>query len=79
MTMLLPFFTKREAQSLRQLRGRVYLRPPLAMDYRAWTGVREESRAFLTPWEPTWPHDALSRRSSSRRLNTGVTPILTAA
>lgn len=68
MTMLLPFFTRREAQAFRQLRGRVYLRPPLAGDYRAWTQVRGESRAFLTPWEPTWPHDALSRPSYRRRL-----------
>ena len=68
MTMLLPFFTRREAQSFRQLRGRVYLRPPLGRDYRAWAAVREESRSFLTPWEPTWAHDALTRGAYRRRL-----------
>mgnify|MGYP000324280204 CR=1 FL=1 len=51
------------------LRGRrIYLRPPLAHDWRAWAELRAGSRAFLEPWEPTWPADALSRFSYRRRL-----------
>jgi len=30
--------------------------------------AREASRAFLTPWEPTWPGDDLSRSAFRRRL-----------
>ncbi|WOJ88226.1 GNAT family protein [Methylocapsa polymorpha] len=46
----------------------VYLRPPDMRDFEAWAGLRERSRAFLTPWEPTWPGDDLTRSSFRRRL-----------
>ena len=39
----------------------VYLRAPQMSDYGEWATLREASRAFLTPWEPTWPADDLSR------------------
>ncbi|MBH21349.1 MAG: 30S ribosomal protein S5 alanine N-acetyltransferase [Rhodobiaceae bacterium] len=32
----------------------IYLRPPSLLDYNKWRLIREESRNFLTPWEPTW-------------------------
>lgn len=48
---------------------RVYLRPPLDRDWREWCALRTRSRAFLEPWEPTWPHDALSRQGFERRLD----------
>ncbi|ADZ71808.1 GNAT family N-acetyltransferase [Polymorphum gilvum] len=48
--------------------GTVYLRPPVMADYRAWAELREVSRAFLTPWEPLWPADDLSRGAFRRRL-----------
>jgi [ribosomal protein S5]-alanine N-acetyltransferase len=47
---------------------RIYLRAPRARDWRAWAELRERSRAFLTPWEPTWASDALSRAAFRRRL-----------
>ena len=47
---------------------RCYIRPPLPRDWREWADLRAESRAFLTPWEPTWPADALTRSSFTRRL-----------
>jgi ribosomal-protein-alanine N-acetyltransferase len=47
---------------------RVYLRPPEDRDWRAWAELREISRDFLLPWEPTWPHDALTREAYRRRL-----------
>src|SRR2546422_6322076 len=46
----------------------VYLRAPQTGDYAEWAGLREASRAFLTPWEPTWPADDLTRSAFRRRL-----------
>ncbi|MDB5571676.1 MAG: GCN5-related N-acetyltransferase [Hyphomicrobiales bacterium] len=46
----------------------VYLRPGEARDFQPWAEVRERSRAFLTPWEPTWPADDLTRAAFRRRL-----------
>ena len=47
---------------------RAVLRPPQIRDWSAWAQVREESRAFLEPWEPSWPADSLSRAAFQRRL-----------
>ena len=47
---------------------RLTLRLPAHSDYRAWAGLREESRAFLTPWEPTWSADHLTRKSFTNRV-----------
>lgn len=45
----------------RKLAGeRVYLRHPEARDFAAWSKLRAQSRAFLEPWEPTWPEDELT-------------------
>ena len=46
----------------------VYLRAPQMADYAEWATLREASRAFLTPWEPTWPADDLTRAAFRRRL-----------
>jgi ribosomal-protein-alanine N-acetyltransferase len=46
----------------------VRLRPPRASDYAEWRELRASSRAFLQPWEPTWPADDLSRAAFRRRL-----------
>jgi len=48
--------------------GGIYLRAPQMSDYSEWTTLREASRAFLTPWEPTWPSDDLGRSAFRRRL-----------
>ena len=53
----------------------VYLRPPEMRDFEAWAGLRERSRAFLTPWEPTWPGDDLTRASFRRRLRRNLQEI----
>src|ERR1044072_4149101 len=45
----------------------VYLRAPQMSDYGEWASLREASRAFPTPWEPTWPADHLSRSHVRRR------------
>jgi len=46
----------------------VVLRPPQMTDYAGWAALRDESREFLTPWEPIWPADDLSRSAFRRRL-----------
>lgn len=51
------------------LRGAsVYLRAPSLSDYPQWADLREDSRAFLAPWEPTWPADDLTRAAFKRRI-----------
>jgi ribosomal-protein-alanine N-acetyltransferase len=46
----------------------VALRAPQMSDYAEWAALREASRDFLTPWEPTWPVDDLARASFRRRI-----------
>jgi ribosomal-protein-alanine N-acetyltransferase len=46
----------------------VSLRPAVIGDFPAWARLRDQSRAFLTPWEPTWPEDDLTRAAFRRRL-----------
>mgnify|MGYP000108123226 FL=1 len=46
----------------------VYLRNPQPGDYGPWSDLRGASRSFLTPWEPTWPSDDLTRTAFRRRL-----------
>ena len=46
----------------------VILRTPQMADFGAWAELREASRKFLTPWEPTWPADDLTRPAFRQRL-----------
>jgi ribosomal-protein-alanine N-acetyltransferase len=46
----------------------VFLRAPQMADFNAWSALREQSRDFLVPWEPTWPEDDLTKSSFRRRL-----------
>ena len=48
--------------------GPVRLRAPRLSDYAEWAALREASRAFLQPWEPTWPADDLTRGAFRRRI-----------
>ena len=48
----------------------VRLRPHRASDFTEWSALREGSRQFLQPWEPTWPADDLTRAAYRRRLAT---------
>ena len=51
------------------LRGRsVWLRAPMLGDYSDWAELRAMSRDHLTPWEPQWQRDELSRGSYRRRV-----------
>jgi [ribosomal protein S5]-alanine N-acetyltransferase len=54
---------------LDSIRGEnILLRPPSQADYAAWAELRAQSRAHLTPWEPTWARDELVKSSYRRRL-----------
>lgn len=46
----------------------VILRMPQMTDFEEWAALREASRQFLTPWEPTWPDDDLTRSAFRRRV-----------
>jgi [ribosomal protein S5]-alanine N-acetyltransferase len=46
----------------------VMLRTPQMDDFEEWAALRETSRDFLTPWEPTWPVDDLTRGAYRRRI-----------
>src|ERR1700760_970455 len=46
----------------------VTLRTPQTTDFEEWAALREMSRDFLTPWEPTWPDDDLTRSAFRRRI-----------
>ncbi len=46
----------------------VYLRHPVMADYAEWASLRDQSKDFLTPWEPVWPIDDLTRPAFRRRL-----------
>lgn len=62
----LPFFRR----ELLVLKGeRVFLRLPVASDYREWADLRGRSRAFLEPWEPRWTPDELERTAWRDRLS----------
>lgn len=53
------------------------LRPPLANDFAAWAALRMESRDFLTPWEPVWSEDDLTRNSFRLRVKRAAREIAT--
>src|SRR6187551_3612439 len=44
------------------------LRAPQMSDFPQWAQLRESSRTYLTPWEPIWPSDDLTRSGFRRRL-----------
>jgi ribosomal-protein-alanine N-acetyltransferase len=46
----------------------IFLRYPEISDYPQWTELRGESREFLSPWEPAWGTDELSRAAFRRRI-----------
>jgi len=47
---------------------RMTLRLPQHGDFRAWTTLRDQSTPFLTPWEPVWAADHLSRKAFTNRI-----------
>lgn len=47
---------------------RVVVRTPEREDFDEWAALRTASRAFLAPFEPSWPSDAVTRAGFRRRL-----------
>ncbi|WP_428515193.1 GNAT family N-acetyltransferase [Roseovarius sp.] len=47
---------------------RLTLRQPVLTDFRDWSSLRESSADFLTPWEPQWAADHLSRKGFANRV-----------
>lgn len=47
---------------------RMTLRPPQHGDFNAWSALRQSSADFLTPWEPSWAEDHLTRRAFTNRV-----------
>ena len=46
----------------------LYLRYPRMADFPFWAKLRADSREFLTPWEPVWADDELTRSAFRRRI-----------
>lgn len=44
------------------------LRLPIHSDFNEWAGLRVESQPFLSPWEPVWSQDHLTRKSFTNRV-----------
>ncbi len=61
-------FKRRGANRVELETDRLILRPPIARDYEDWSEQRRVSRDFLTPWEPSWTRDHLTRRSFRNRV-----------
>ena len=55
-------------RSVSILTARLSLRLPEHPDFREWAKLRHESKAFLSPWEPIWAPDHLSRASFTNRV-----------
>ena len=47
---------------------RMTLRPPVHADFRTWASLRAQSAEYLTPWEPSWAVDHLSRKAFTNRV-----------
>lgn len=50
----------RPSLDLRLKGPKVILRAGDPADWHAWRTLRDASRTFLTPWEPSWPSNALT-------------------
>ncbi len=60
---------RKDGEGARRIDGEgVFLRAPELRDYQEWAELRDASRAYLTPWEPTWAQDETSRGSFRYKL-----------
>jgi ribosomal-protein-alanine N-acetyltransferase len=46
----------------------IFMRVPRMADFEEWSLLRGRSRQFLSPWEPVWPEDDLTRSAFRRRI-----------
>lgn len=58
----------RPRRKLRIETERLTLRQPEMGDFLNWTSLRAGSIDFLSPWEPAWASDHLSRKGFSNRV-----------
>lgn len=62
-------FLAKEEKPKPELEGfRIVLRPPCLSDYSQWASVRAKNKNFLTPYEPEWAEDFLTKDFFLRRL-----------
>lgn len=47
---------------------RLILRIPRLSDFAQWHSLRSQSRDFLTPWEPSWGVNELTKKSFEKRV-----------
>ncbi|WP_299623624.1 GNAT family protein [uncultured Tateyamaria sp.] len=47
---------------------RMTLRSPTHSDFRSWAALRHASAKHLTPWEPSWATDHLTRKAFTNRV-----------
>ena len=47
---------------------RMTLRSPTHSDFRPWAALRLASADHLTPWEPSWAADHLTRKAFTNRV-----------
>jgi len=47
---------------------RLILRPPHHNDFCYWVQLRRDSHDFLSPWDPAWPNEHLTRKSFTNRV-----------
>ena len=47
---------------------RLILRPPHHNDFRQWVKLRTDSRSFLSPWDPVWSAEHLTRKNFTNRV-----------
>ncbi|KPN63382.1 putative ribosomal N-acetyltransferase YdaF [Aliiroseovarius sp. xm-m-379] len=66
--MMFGALSTRSRKKVRIETERLTLRLPTHGDYRAWAALRASSQDFLTPWEPSWAADHLSRKSFTNRV-----------
>lgn len=59
-------FTNDPVPQLRH--GSVLLRPPTLADFEEWVRLREQSRDFLSPWEPLAPANEFSKFGFRARI-----------
>ena len=48
---------------------RLILRPPHHNDFRQWVKLRTDSRSFLSPWDPVWSTEHLTRKNFTNRVH----------
>jgi len=62
-------FLSRQPDPIDLVNATYALRLPRYGDFRQWHSLRQDSRKFLQPWEPSWRHDELTESAFRSRVN----------